>query len=151
MSNFCYRFVFIVVYVPRLYATLICKVTGEQLCKTRRAIGDSDDTQMPQVVQSVQNQAENLMIGLIRDFAQTQNVSSITACLPIPKSAEDPVQWGIISTTLPEVNKTGKIVCESHTKIEQVPIEQRTKELVKNAMIKRGDCLKLPGAEFVKI
>lgn len=53
--------------------------------------------------------------------------------------------------TLPEVNKTGKIVCESHTKIEQVPIEQRTKELVKNAMIKRGDCLKLPGAKFVKI
>ena len=34
---------------------------------------------------------ENLIVGLIRDFGKVQNVSSITACLPLPQAARKPI------------------------------------------------------------
>ncbi|RMC14212.1 hypothetical protein DUI87_09303 [Hirundo rustica rustica] len=39
---------------------------------------------------------ENLIVGLIRDFGRMQNTTSITACLPLPQAAGDPIPWGII-------------------------------------------------------
>ncbi|RMB91385.1 hypothetical protein DUI87_32176 [Hirundo rustica rustica] len=39
---------------------------------------------------------ENLVVGLIRDFGMVQNVSRITACLPLPKAAGEPIPWGIV-------------------------------------------------------
>ncbi|XP_058279920.1 uncharacterized protein LOC131378755 [Hirundo rustica] len=34
---------------------------------------------------------ENLIVGLIRDFGRMQNTTSITACLPLPQAAGDPI------------------------------------------------------------
>ncbi|XP_061854185.1 uncharacterized protein LOC133625630 [Colius striatus] len=48
---------------------------------------------------------ENLVVGLIRDFGMIQNVSKITACLPLPQAAGEPIPWGIIPiTTMPETS-----------------------------------------------
>ncbi|XP_063258148.1 uncharacterized protein LOC134552909 [Prinia subflava] len=56
--------------------------------------------------------AENVMIGLVRDFAKMHNTSRITACLPIPKAAGDPVSWGIITSKLPEIGGNKTINCK---------------------------------------
>jgi len=37
---------------------------------------------------------ENLIIGLIKEFANLQNVTQITACLPIPRVVRESVPWG---------------------------------------------------------
>lgn len=63
------------------------------------------------------------MIGLIRDFAKMQNVSQVTACLPIPKSAGDPIPWGIITSPIPQIEKNKTIQCESETVIETERLE----------------------------
>ena len=36
---------------------------------------------------------KNLMIGLIKEFANLQNVTQITACLPIPRAAGESLPW----------------------------------------------------------
>jgi len=37
---------------------------------------------------------ENLMIGLKKEFGNLQNVTQITACLPIPRAVGESVPWG---------------------------------------------------------
>lgn len=57
---------------PDAWKIYKCKnetIRMELQIRPRRAVDSNESTQIPQVVQSVQNQAENLMIGLIRDFA----------------------------------------------------------------------------------
>ncbi|XP_039244338.1 uncharacterized protein LOC120324666 [Pipra filicauda] len=49
---------------------------------------------------------ENLVVGLIRDFGKAQNVTKITACLPMPHAAGDPIPWGIIP--VPEIPRMFK-------------------------------------------
>lgn len=74
--------------------------------RVRRAI---KPTESPQIIQVPQRDPEeNLMIGLIKDFAKMQNTSRITACLPIPKAAGEPIEWGIITIPFPEGNETVK-------------------------------------------
>jgi len=34
------------------------------------------------------------MIGLIKEFANLQNVTQITACLPVPRAVGESVPWG---------------------------------------------------------
>lgn len=59
---------------------------------------------------------ENLMIGLIKEFANLQNVTQITACLPIPRAVGESVPRGILTRNLSS---------EEHeidtTKCKQVP------------------------------
>ncbi|XP_030334304.1 uncharacterized protein LOC115604890 [Strigops habroptila] len=74
--------------------------------RIRRAIKPAESPQIIQVPQ--RDPEENLMIGLIKDFAKMQNTSRITACLPIPKAAGEPIEWGIITIPLPEEDKTVK-------------------------------------------
>lgn len=64
--------------------------------------------------------AENVMIGLIKDFARMQNTSRITACLPIPKAAGDPISWGIITSKLPEIPDNKTIACRQVSESRQV-------------------------------
>lgn len=59
------------------------------------------------------NPQENLIVGLIRDFGTMQNVSKITACLPLPQAAGEPIPWGIIVVGLPpEVSTNSTKTCE---------------------------------------
>ncbi|TRZ13377.1 hypothetical protein HGM15179_013680, partial [Zosterops borbonicus] len=57
-------------------------------------------------------QAENVMIGLVKDFAKMQNTSRITACLPIPMAAGDPISWGIITSNLPDIKGNKTVRCK---------------------------------------
>lgn len=43
---------------------------------------------------------DNLILQLIQAFAKVQNLTSVTACLPIPRSARDPIPWGILTMNL---------------------------------------------------
>ena len=43
---------------------------------------------------------ENLMLGLIKGFANLQNVTQITACLPIPRAVGESIPWGILTMNL---------------------------------------------------
>ena len=43
---------------------------------------------------------ENLMLGLIKEFSNLQNVTQITACLPIPRAVGESVPWGILTMNL---------------------------------------------------
>ncbi|KAL9871155.1 uncharacterized protein GJ701_016870 [Geothlypis trichas] len=56
---------------------------------------------------------ENLVVGLIRDFGIMQNVTKITACLPLPQAAGEPIPWGIIPVTkMPESFKNVSWSCQ---------------------------------------
>ncbi|XP_063035582.1 uncharacterized protein LOC134431513 [Melospiza melodia melodia] len=46
---------------------------------------------------------ENLIVGLVRDFGKMQNVTKITACLPLPQAAGEPIPWGIIPIPDPPI------------------------------------------------
>ncbi|XP_037981563.1 uncharacterized protein LOC119696099 [Motacilla alba alba] len=57
---------------------------------------------------------ENLVVGLIRDFGIMQNVTKITACLPLPQAAGEPIPWGIIPITeMPESFKNVSWTCQT--------------------------------------
>ena len=43
---------------------------------------------------------ENLMVGLIKEFANLQNIAQITACLPIPRAVGESIPWGILTMNL---------------------------------------------------
>lgn len=43
---------------------------------------------------------ENLILSLIQGFGKMHYLSIITACLPIPGSAAEPIPWGIIPIDL---------------------------------------------------
>lgn len=67
----------------------------------------------------------NLIVGLIRDFGQVQNVSAITACLPLPHAAGDPIPWGIIpAPDRPASRRT--LSCSQETRF-RTKIANRTK------------------------
>ncbi|XP_063036750.1 uncharacterized protein LOC134432180 [Melospiza melodia melodia] len=76
------------------------------------------ETQVTKVSNAVR--AENVMIGLVKDFAKMQNTSRITACLPVPKAAGDPANWGIITSKLPEIQKNKTITCKLVPESRQV-------------------------------
>lgn len=68
------------------------------------------------------HEQENLVVGLIRDFGIVQNVSRITACLPLPQAAGEPIPWGIIPIPLPpKATENTSTVCQ---------IERKEKEIV---------------------
>ncbi|TRZ17796.1 hypothetical protein HGM15179_009267 [Zosterops borbonicus] len=96
---------------------------------------------------------ENLVVGLIRDFGKTQNVSSITACLPLPHAAGDPIPWGIIPITeMPPITRNGTKECRKE-------LHNRTEWTVKTTTLRkqwsspgsRGDCEALPNSKFITI
>jgi len=94
---------------------------------------------------------ENLMIGLIKEFANLQNVTQITACLPIPKAVRESVPWGILTTNLS--NKEPK---NDGTHCEQVPIvkwQERIDYVRKQWKTpgSRTNCKKLLNYVFVQI
>lgn len=96
---------------------------------------------------------ENLIVGLVRDFGQVQNTTSITACLPLPKAAGDPIPWGIIPVgEMPPVTMNGTKRCNkvmrNHTKmIEETYIVGGQW----SSPGQRSECLKLPNAVYSKI
>ncbi|RMB89058.1 hypothetical protein DUI87_34516 [Hirundo rustica rustica] len=60
---------------------------------------------------------ENLVVGLIRDFGMVQNVSRITACLPLPKAAGEPIPWRIVPVgQLPNATVNVTWNCKVETK-----------------------------------
>uniref|UniRef100_A0A8B9T3C6 ribonuclease H n=1 Tax=Anas platyrhynchos TaxID=8839 RepID=A0A8B9T3C6_ANAPL len=89
-----------------------------RVCKIPVLLKMRDKRSAQYTQQARSNQEENLMIGLIRDFAKMQNVSQVTACLPIPKSAGGPIPWGIITSSIPQIEKNKTVQCESETIIE---------------------------------
>lgn len=54
---------------------------------------------------------ENLIIGLIRDFGKAQNTSKITACLPLPQAAGEPIPWGVIPIPAPPIQQNDVTIC----------------------------------------
>lgn len=85
---------------------------------------------------------ENLVVGLIRDFGQVQNVSAITACLPLPQAAGDPIPWGIIPTPKwPKSQKDTALTCKHIPHTERVVKEMLA--IVGEAMhpMKKSDCI----------
>ncbi|XP_056359665.1 uncharacterized protein LOC130259431 [Oenanthe melanoleuca] len=64
---------------------------------------------------------ENLVVGLIRDFGMVQNVSRITACLPLPQAAGEPIPWGIIPIPLlPKTVENTSTVCHIERKEREI-------------------------------
>lgn len=43
---------------------------------------------------------ENLMLGLIKEFANLQNISRLTTCLPTPRAGSESIPWGILTMYL---------------------------------------------------
>lgn len=90
----------------------------DQLTTLHSRMKREAETQVIKISNAVR--AENVMIGLVKDFAKIQNTSRITACLPIPKAAGDPVNWGIITSKLPEIQKNKTIACKQVPESRQV-------------------------------
>jgi len=94
---------------------------------------------------------ENLMVGLIKEFANLQNVTQITACLPIPKAVGESVPWGILTRNLSSKKSKTDI---SHC--EQVPVvgwQERVAYVKKQWRTpgSRANCEKLLNYVFVQI
>lgn len=85
--------------------------------------------------------AENVMIGLVKDFARMQNTSRITACLPTPKAAGDPISWAIITSKLPEIQENKTIACKQIPESRQVVKE--TRKIIGESMrpLRKSDCI----------
>lgn len=82
-----------------------------------------DQVPWTQVVQIPHRQpAENLLVGLIKDFAIMKGTDRITACMPIPKAAGDPLEWGIITSPLPQVEGNKTIQCKEVKIIEKINV-----------------------------
>ncbi|XP_056371866.1 uncharacterized protein LOC130266619 [Oenanthe melanoleuca] len=96
---------------------------------------------------------ENLIVGLVRDFGQVQNTTSITACLPLPKAAGDPIPWGIIPVgEMPPVTINGTKRCNkeirNHTKMIEETYTVRGKWSTPG---QKSECLKLLNPVFTRI
>jgi len=94
---------------------------------------------------------ENLMIGLIKEFANLRNVTQMTACLPVPRAVGESVPWGILTTNLSnkEPNNNG-------THCEQLPVVEWQEQIsyVKKQWKTPGsktNCEKLLNYVFVQI
>ncbi|XP_068868131.1 uncharacterized protein [Aphelocoma coerulescens] len=99
----------------------------------------------------IQTKPENLIVGLIRDFGQTQNVSAITACLPLPHAAGDPIPWGIIpAPDMPVSNRTVTLSCTQEIR-SRTKLVNRTNVIRRKTPRTRADCYKLPNAVFTRI
>ncbi|RMC03807.1 hypothetical protein DUI87_19560 [Hirundo rustica rustica] len=85
---------------------------------------------------------ENLVVGLIRDFGIMQNVSRITACLPLPKAAGEPIPWGIVPVgQLPNATVNVTWNCKVETKEKGEWVERLRKIMLPRA---EEDSLKRP-------
>ncbi|RMB94895.1 hypothetical protein DUI87_28701 [Hirundo rustica rustica] len=87
---------------------------------------------------------ENLVVGLIRDFGMVQNVSRITACLPLPKAAGEPIPWGIVPVgQLPNatVNVTWNCKVETKEKGEWVTVCA----ILSSSRVSKEQCEQMPG------
>ncbi|XP_063257959.1 uncharacterized protein LOC134552841 [Prinia subflava] len=97
-----------------------------------RIVGAGQGTRPPHIVPPIgkkrrevavhqSHERENLIIGLIRDFGMVQNVSRITACLPLPQAAGEPIPWGIIPIPLPhEIAENISTVCHIERKEREI-------------------------------
>ncbi|RMC04400.1 hypothetical protein DUI87_19221 [Hirundo rustica rustica] len=88
---------------------------------------------------------ENLVVGLIRDFGMVQNVSRITACLPLPKAAGEPIPWGIVPVgQLPNatVNVTWNCKVETKEKGEWVTVCA----ILSSSRVSKEQCEQMPDA-----
>ncbi|XP_055648591.1 uncharacterized protein LOC129783006 [Falco peregrinus] len=94
---------------------------------------------------------ENLMVGLIKEFANLQNITQITACLPIPKAVGESIPWGILTmnlTNLEHKNETN--YCEQRPVTqwyEQVKVTRKQWKTPGSL----ADCEKLLNYVFTKI
>jgi len=93
---------------------------------------------------------ENLMVGLKKEFANLQNVTQITACLPIPRVVGESVPWGILTNLSSEKSNNDGTYCE------QVPVVEWQEQIgyVKKQWKTPGnreDCEKLLNYVFIKI
>ncbi|XP_053911768.1 uncharacterized protein LOC128850785 isoform X6 [Cuculus canorus] len=114
--------------------------------RVKRAI---ESTQLPQVMNIPRGDPEeNLIIGLIKDFAKMQNTSRITACLPLPKTAGEPIKWGIMTFPFPK-NVGNNTVCKQEMRVLQVKQKQYIKQQWKLPG-RREDCYKLLNHQFVQ-
>ncbi|XP_051626518.1 uncharacterized protein LOC127462093 isoform X3 [Manacus candei] len=85
---------------------------------------------------------ENLIVGLIRDFGKVQNVTKITACLPMPHAAGDPIPWGIIP--VPEIPKMFKNITRNCKFVTITWSETVDVCLLSDKMMKK-QCEQMPG------
>jgi len=90
------------------------------------------------------------MVGLIKEFAHLQNVTQITACLPIPRAVGELVPWGILTSNLS--SETSK---NDGTHCEQVPVAEWQEQIdyVKKQWKtpgSRANCEKLLNYVFVQ-
>ncbi|KAM7020577.1 uncharacterized protein M8220_017630, partial [Acridotheres tristis] len=120
-------------------------------CKIRK----TRTVQQAKEIKNVQQELgqENLVVGLVRDFGKMQNVTAITACLPLPKAAGDPIPWGIIplGEMPPEiVNGTRKCNKELRNRTRIVE-EVYTYGGRWSTPKQRSECLKLSNPVFTKI
>ncbi|XP_050839626.1 uncharacterized protein LOC127060434 [Serinus canaria] len=83
---------------------------------------------------------ENLIVGLIRDFGTVQNVSQITACLPLPQAAGEPIQWGVVPVPMPPtIQENITVMCQvENVEKEVVEIKEGYSPLWKYSSI--WDC-----------
>lgn len=94
-------------------------------------------------------QDENLMRGLIKEFANLQNVSQITACLLIPRAVGQSIPWGIRTMNLTKIEKNETTHCEPKPVVEwQEQITTIRKQW--KFMCYQDDCEKLLNHVFTR-
>ena len=62
---------------------------------------------------------ENVMVGLTKEFANLQNITRITACLPITRAVGESIRWGILTMNLTNLEYKNET-----TYCEQRPVTQ---------------------------
>ncbi|XP_059347666.1 uncharacterized protein LOC132086202 [Ammospiza nelsoni] len=120
MCLIAFRMLSVIVLTLWLLISLGCGMQNDQLTTLHSRMKREVQTETQVIKVSNAVRAENVMIGLVKDFAKMQNTSRITACLPIPKAAGDPVNWGIITSKLPEIQKNKTITCKLVPESRQV-------------------------------
>lgn len=94
---------------------------------------------------------ENLILELIEKFANLQNVSQLTACLPIPRAVGESIPWGILTMNLTIEEHENETTC-----CEQKPLIGWKEQLEKirkqwKSPGNRADGEKFPNYTFTKI
>ncbi|XP_064355834.1 uncharacterized protein LOC135324159 [Dromaius novaehollandiae] len=86
-------------YVGKIFLVLICLYVLWQTYHQNQDYTQGKNKRTLSI-QATHGLEDNLILALVKGFATSLNESSITACLPMPKSVEDPLPMGILPTDI---------------------------------------------------
>ena len=93
MPNFSYQ-VMIVFWIFFWLVMLVGSWAG-LVDRNKRQVETEQVIEIPK-----QMAEENLLVGLIKEFANLKNDAQITACLPILRAVGESIPWGILTMNL---------------------------------------------------